>query len=223
VLSATSIRLGGLVALASAVVVIIADLLRLIVLHAVFQAHGINPSVLTYIIVETPPTSETATTGLYAFDTALYLLATLLLLFGLICRYASQSEEAGVLGLVGFVVAFSGTALVLGSNWTDLFAVPSVAMGAPELLDAEQAAGPVTLGYILSGGLFAVGLLVFGVSTLRARVYPRAAAITLIIGAVFFLLPVPLNNLLSAVGVAWMGFILFTGRNTSVEQPSRVR
>ena len=222
-LSATSIRLGGLVALASAVVVIIADLLRLIVLHAVFQRLGSDPSALVFIIVETPATSETATTGLYAFDMALYLLAGLLLLFGLIGLYAGQAEETGVLGLVGFVVAFSGTALVVGSSWTNLFAVPSVAMGAPELLDAEQAAGPVTLGYILSGGLFTVGLLVFGVSTFRARVYPRVASITLIIGALFLLPPVPLNNLPSAVGVAWMGFILFTGRNTSVEQPSRVR
>jgi hypothetical protein len=79
----------------------------------------------------------------------------------------------------------------------------------------------------------------FGVAVLRARIYPRLAALLLIAGAVVALL----LNLLSGGGppsvlpyvlgtdsdilffgaIAWMGFVLLAGRGSSAEQPSRVR
>jgi hypothetical protein len=67
-----------------------------------------------------------------------------------------------------------------------------------------------------------VGWLLFGVATLLARDYPRIAAIVLIIGAVLTILPLPITGVVHAVAVAWLGFALFTGREASIEQPSRV-
>ncbi len=69
---------------------------------------------------------------------------------------------------------------------------------------------------------FGVGWLLFGIATLRARIFPRAAAILLLIGAVIAVLPLPFTVIVFAIAVAWLGFALFTGRQASTEQPSRV-
>ncbi len=163
--------------------------------------------------------STVATTASFVVETWLFLLGTLLVLFGLFGLYARLSEAAGPLGLVGFLVAFLGTAFLVGTYWDQAFVVvPILADAAPELLDA----GP-PLGYILSFGIFALGWLLFGVAALRARVYPRWAALLLIVGAVLSFLPLPLSTAPFGVAVAWMGSTLFTGRDASAEQPSRVR
>jgi hypothetical protein len=61
-----------------------------------------------------------------------------------------------------------------------------------------------------------VGLVLFGAATLWAGVYPRAAAIVFIVGALIEFASVfvqfPLNNVVSGVGGAWLGFALLSGR-----------
>ena len=162
--------------------------------------------------------SEVAATAPWVAEALLHLLGTVLLLFGLFGLYARQSEAAGLLGLVGFLVAFLGTALVAGVSWGDVFVVPILADAAPEVLDA----GP-SLGIILSFGVFTVGWVLFGLATLRARVYPRVAAVLLMVGAVLAFFPLSLSTVVFGAAVAWLGSILFTGRDASAEQTSRVR
>jgi hypothetical protein len=77
--------------------------------------------------------------------------------------------------------------------------------------------------------VFGVGWALFGLVSLWAGVYPRQAAMLLIVGAVIgtvlnlTFLPVPFGGLLFEAAVAWLGAVLFTGWGTSVsEQPSRV-
>ena len=54
-------------------------------------------------------------------------------------------------------------------------------MGAPELVD-EGPAEWRALGFTLSYTLAGLGVILFGAATIRARVFPRVAAILLIIG-----------------------------------------
>src|SRR5215210_5144576 len=61
----------------------------------------------------------------------MFLLGMVLILFGLFGLYASQSEAAGTLGLVGFLVAFLGTALAAGASWAQTFIAPLLATEAP--------------------------------------------------------------------------------------------
>ena len=75
---------------------------------------------------------------------------------------------------------------------------------------------------ILSFLSVVIGWLLFGVTTLRARVYPRLAAVLLIVEAVVSLAPIPLSGIVLSVAVAWLGFVLFTVRGMLGEQPSRV-
>ena len=201
--SSNLIRWGGLAAVLAGALLLIAD-------------------IVGFFAIDFENFSESATTGSYAFAFVLFLLAGVLLLLGLVGLYAYQSEAAGPLGLIGFLVAFLGTALVVGAFWAQLFVAPSAAIEAPAFLDAEQVAGPVDFGFTLSFLLIALGWLLFGFATLRAQVYPRAAAIVLMIGAVLSFLPIPFATILLDVAVAWLGFSLLTGRGTSAQQPSRV-
>ena len=172
---------------------------------------------------------ERAATGTFVVQQLLFLLATVLLLLGLFGLYTSQSEAAGVLGVVGFLLAFFGTALLVGVWWMEVFFWPFI---PPQALDFI---GMTPWGTPLSGLTCEAGWLVFGIATLRAGVYPRAAAIVLIVGAVLHIIGFLLEVLLAqffiflpglpsvfGIGVAWLGFVLFAGRVASTEQPSRV-
>ena len=191
------IRLAGLAALISGVLAAIGDVLGLVV-----DLENV----------------QSATTAGYAVVFMLYLLSTALLLLGLVGLYTSQSEAVGILGLVGFLVAFLGTVLLAGALWFELFITPALATEAPELLEAELGLP----GFILMLLFGAVGWVLFGVATLRAGVYPRWAAILLTVGGVIAFLPVPLVGIIFSVTVAYLGFLLFTGQVGSDEQPSRV-
>ena len=190
-------RWAGLAAVLSAVSSVLGDLLSL------------------FVDVES---SETATTTPYALVFLLYLLGAVLLLLGLVGLYSSQSEAAGVLGLVGFLAAFLGTALLVGALWFELFITPSLAARAPGLAEAELGLA----GFILVFLLGVVGWLLFGVATLRARIYPRWAAVLLMVGGVVAFVPIPLAGIIFSVAIAWLGLVLFTGASGAAEQSSRV-
>ena len=93
---ANLIRWGGLAAVLAGVLLLITDILKLFVFEDF---------------------STTATTNTYVFITGGFLLSALLFSLGLVGLYASQAEAAGPLGLLGFLVAFIGTALVAGAFW----------------------------------------------------------------------------------------------------------
>jgi hypothetical protein len=199
--SSNLIRWGGLAALLAGVLSLIADLLGLLQIGRAI---------------------EWVTTGTYAIESLLRMIVLVLLLpLGLVGLYARQSEAAGPLGLLGFVVAFAGTVLVAGFAWTNTFVAPVLATSAPQLFNA----GPPP-GRSLSFLIFAIGWLLFGAASLLARVYPPRAVISLIVGAVLAALAiflVPFAGVVFNVAVAWLGFVLFTGGDVPAsEQPSRV-
>jgi len=76
--------------------------------------------------------SEWMTKPSYVFTWLLYLLGGVLLLVGLVGLYAYQSEAVGILGLVGFVGAFLGTVLVLGTVWASTSSLRSWRSELPE-------------------------------------------------------------------------------------------
>ena len=196
--SSNLIRLGGLSAVAGAVLCVIADLL-----HLTFDSEIL---------------SEQATTGAFNAHSVLFLLGEVLVLLGLVGLYASQSEAAGFLGLAAFLVALLGTALEVGALWADTFVVPSLAAEAPEVLDADPT-GARALGFPLTFGLFGLGWILFGAATLRARIYTRAAAVLLIVGVVVSSLPITTSGVVLYAAVAWLGFELLTGGKGATRRP----
>src|SRR5215208_6580220 len=127
--------------------------------------------------------TEAYLTSSYLVSSGLRLLSTILLLWGLIGIYGRQSRAAGTFGLWAFVVAFLGTALQAGNTWAEVFVWPTLAQVAPNMLSgqATETSSYLSTGLSLSFPLFGVGLILFGVATLRAGVYPRWSAVLLII------------------------------------------
>jgi hypothetical protein len=155
------------------------------------------------------------------------------LLLGLPGLYAAQSERAGRLGLVSFLMLFFGTLFFAVSNNYG-FIAPVLAAEAPAMLDAINAYPPVVaLTALLAVGFF-LGFILFGIATLRARVLPRQAGILMIrgsplnrVGAVLGLLVSEalwivaiLGALVLGLGLASAGYSLWSSKITSVLQPA---
>jgi len=87
------------------------------------------------------------------------------------------------LGLWAFVVAFLGTALLAGNTWAEVFVWPTLAQVAPNIMSgqATEASSYLVSGKSLSFPLFGLGMILFGVATFVARVYPRWVSVLLIV------------------------------------------
>lgn len=144
---------------------------------------------------------------------ALMFLSAALLLLSLPSMYARQANAAGWLGLLGYALLQIGMLLF-------------VAMPAPALLYAsfdrpfENSITAFVLGIILT-----LGLLLTGIATLRAGVYPRWASILLLGGmAGFFFsffvaewLPHLAGQVVGVImgvililSLVWIGFFMWT-------------
>ena len=195
------VRWGGVAAMSSAVLALLSFVLYL-------------------VVVGGDRISEAATSAAFFLPSGAQLLAMALLLIGLVALFVRQAEAFGALGLAGFVFALLGTTLAAGAAWSQVFVVPRLAEVAPAV--ADQGAGSVLAGFLLSFSVFGVGWLVFGVATLRTRVFPRWAVIVLMVGAVISIIPLPSRALIVEIAAGYLGFTLLTGRGASEQQPSRV-
>jgi hypothetical protein len=159
---------------------------------------------------------EALLTSSYLVSSGLRLLGIVLLLWALIGIYGRQSRAAGTFGLWAFVVAFFGTALIVANAWAEVFVYPTLAQVAPNEWSGSimEVSSYLSLGLTLSFPLFGVGLILFGVATLRAGVYPRWASVLLIISipVTMFLDPTPgsfqesIGQILLGIAVAALGW-----------------
>jgi hypothetical protein len=160
--------------------------------------------------------TEAYLTGSYLLSSGLRLLSTILLLWALLGIYGRQSREAGTFGLWTFVVAFLGAVLTVGNVWAEVFVWPTLTQVAPNTMSGSIMDAPSYLvaGLNVSFPLFGIGLILFGVATFRSRVYPRWAAVLLIISipVTIFLDPTPgsfqesIGQILLGIAVAALGW-----------------
>jgi hypothetical protein len=160
--------------------------------------------------------SEAYLSGSYLVSASLSLLSGILLIWALIGLYAPQSRAAGTFGLWAFIVAFFGASLNAGNNWAELFAWPTLALVAPEVMSGEATEAPSYLasGIFLSAPLLGIGVVLFGIATFKAGVYPRwaAALLVLSIPVTILLSPTPgtfqesIGQILFGVAIAALGW-----------------
>ena len=182
---------------------------------------------LEWLVVPFEQVGETEAylTGSYLLSSGLRLLSTILLLWALLGIYGRQSREAGTFGLWAFIVAFFGTALAAGNTWAEVFVWPTFAQVAPNILSGHATEAPVYLftGISLSAPLLGIGIILFGVATFMARVYPRWAAVLLIVSIpVTMFLPdtqgtffESIGQILSGIALAALGFYALRIRPSS--------
>lgn len=148
---------------------------------------------------------------------SLRMIATILLMLGLVAFFACQNQKMGTFGVVAFVIAATGTILVSGFAWALTFIFPAMAEAVPEFIDA-LAAVP-SLGVVLTLFLVTVGWLLFGIASLRAKVLPTIATWVVVVGSflalVLNMMKAPMSWLIFDVGVIWMGWWLWSEREES--------
>lgn len=152
-------------------------------------------------------------------------------LFGMAGLYARQAKKSGWLGLVGFVLFSVWLALMVGFFFIETFVLPPLATTLPAFVEGflgmfSGSVSVLDLGILptlwtLSGPLFIVGPLLFGIATFRAGILPRWAGGLLALGAVLIpaaaLLPAehePKVMIPVGLALAWLGYALFAERRT---------
>lgn len=158
-------------------------------------------------------------------------------LFGMAGLYARQVEKSGWLGLAGFILFSLWLALVMPLSFVEAFILPRLASVSPAFVAGflgmfTGIPSAVDLGILptlwnLSGPLYIIGPLLFGIATFRAGVLPRWAGALLTLGAL--LVPVgavvppeyqPEVALIPVgLAVAWLGTALFAERREETPEP----
>lgn len=164
--------------------------------------------VVTVIIAFKPVINQPFSPGI----ARLMLLASILLLLSFPVMYAKQANAAGWLGLTGYLLMQTGIVLLVILAATPIL-YPSLNQGSGE-----------NLVLFLLGICLTLGLLLTGIATLHAGVFPRWAGILVLVATAgfffnFFIaefLP-PITGqvgsaffgVILAIALAWMGVFLW--------------
>lgn len=177
------------------------------------------------------------TTGAWAIITPLKVVMCLLFLVGWTGLYAHQLERAGWLGLAGFLALSLCWAFQLSFIFAEAFVMPLLASTAPMFVDgylgiAAGRASDVNLGalpalYALTGALYVLGGIFFGVASFRARVLPRWAAGLLAVASLLTpaaaVLPHQVQRYAAipvAVAAVGLGYALWSQRRAQAVEPA---
>jgi hypothetical protein len=147
--------------------------------------------------------------------------------FGLTGLYTRQVEQSGWLGFIGYLVLTLWLAMVMGFTFIEVFILPILASASPAFVEGfvgmfTGTPSSIDLGalptiWAISGPLYLLGGIVFGIATFRAGVFPRWAGVLLAVGtaagpaAILFppdyvgLVAVPVG-----IALAWLGYALWS-------------
>jgi len=158
-----------------------------------------------------------------------WLVSILMILLGLVGLYMRYADRMGSLGLVAFLVAFFGNALLVAGSFIDAFVLPTLALKLPEVFESPPL--PISIALALTYVLFLLGYVLLGTVIIRSGVLPRWAGLLLAVGAPLFVVGVDtlqlitlLGAVLFGIGWAWLGYVLVSDRDGLAQQRSaRVR
>jgi hypothetical protein len=166
-------------------------------------------------------------------------IAHLLLIFALISLYSAQARRSGVLGLLGTAMGIIGTSLIVTIVFVNTAGaysvrVPPSGNGSPVRSTVPEATAWIldSVYSVLGPPIFTIGLIVFGLATVRAGRFPPGVGALLVLGAALAFLGCPLSyvyacavtfgrgvyivfvlgTVLIGVGFAWLGFLLLFER-----------
>ena len=167
------------------------------------------------------PFSEQVTTSAFLISAALRLVGASLALIGITAVYCREADAAKTFGLVAYVLVAMNMVLQLGSMWADLYVTDMLSQHAPNLLDNSDDQGRLGLGFMLAWFANSTFIL-FGIATLRARVFGRPVGWALIVVGAVTLIPLPVDGpwfeVIIGTAFALAGWAaLRTGRGTGFD------
>lgn len=163
----------------------------------------------------------------YAVIGVASVVAYALLVLAALAIYQRAAPRAGWLGVIGVCAAIIGTVFMAGDWWYEAFALPWLAAVAPQVFETGLG-GSILAGAASSFALFSIGWVVYGVALLRARVFPTAIAIGIVVGGLVSgtaHVPIAATYLVGGAilgaAITWLGVWLTTA--TGVEEGEPVR
>jgi hypothetical protein len=190
--------------------------------------------------IHPPDVLSSVTTPQWSIVHYLGVAMGLLGLLGITGLYARQVEEAGWLGLAGYLLFTLFWGITLAFQFVEALISPVVATVAPELVESLLGmvgghAGEIDLGalpavWTLTGLLYMLSGLLFGIATFRAGILPRWAAGLLVIGVILPLLgaslvPHPFDRIFAVpvgISLVWLGYALWSEPREQASQPAPI-
>lgn len=150
--------------------------------------------VVTRLVMLTVPTDVDALaayvlTPIWSVTGIAQIVAFAMLVIALIATYDLQAREAGVLGLIAVGAAILGTVFMAGDWWYEAFALPRMAEVDPSVM-VGFAQGRLLFGGLLSFALFGIGWVLYGIASVRARVFPAAISWAIAAGGLVSAVPI---------------------------------
>jgi hypothetical protein len=160
-----------------------------------------------FVYILYPGNGDRAITTASQISAAFFFSGALMLTIGLPGVYLRQAESAGTFGLLAFLVALAGSALMICSDWNELFAGPALLL-IPNF-DKEFPTSLIA-GFMLNYGMYTLGWLLFGISAFRSGTLPRYLSILLIAGIILpfvgmFSFHFPGDFMPCYIAFAWLG------------------
>jgi hypothetical protein len=144
----------------------------------------------------------------HAINSVGSVLAFALLVLALVAVYDREARPSGTLGVIALGAGIIGTMFMAGDWWYEAFAVPRIAEVAPEVIDTFVG-GRLLVGGLSSFVLFGIGWVLFGVASLRARVFPRAISLAILVGGLLSGVPIGIvylpGGVILGLAVTWLG------------------
>ena len=186
-------------------------------------------------LLHPPNILSSVSTSRWVIVHAVAIAMSLFGLPGITGVYARQAHAAGWLGLAGYLLFSLWLVLIFAFTFFEVFVLPLLATTAPTFAagflgiftgSAEMNVGVLAALWGLSDALFALGGLVFGIATFRARILPRwaggALTIAIILAPVSALLPHEIRPLVAVpigFAIALLGYALWSERRAHASEP----
>ena len=137
------------------------------------------------------------------------LISGMLIVFGLPGIYARFAEQAGIVGLIGFISTFFLFLIGMASEAILAFIFPF--LGAHGLLGGGRPPLGLLIFYSLGDLLGLIGGILLGIAVMRSTILPRWAGLLLIVGGLLYaigsLLRLPIGDaglIIFAACLAWL-------------------
>jgi hypothetical protein len=192
---------------------------------------------MIFVFVQTihpPEVLSSVTTDRWVFVHCLSVVMSVLWLFGITGVYARQVKESGWFGLAGYLCLSGFLVLTAAFTFAEALILPALASEAPKYAEAflgieggtasDASVAVLATVYSLTGVLYLLGGMLFGIATIRARILPRLAGGLLAVAtvtplALTVLLPheyIRLAALPMGLALVWLGFALWSERPENV-------
>lgn len=142
-------------------------------------------------------------------------------LLGLVGIFIKGSEAFGPWGVIGFILAFTGTVLLTGALLWDTIIWPILVSYDSSILDFQ---GPIYTSktfvpfFAVAGLIYGAGYVVFGIALAKSGIFPSWIGLMLAVGAPLFGLgsmfgkmqvyPRSIGITLFGIGLIWIGTLM---------------